>query len=104
MHVVFLALDHAQMAVAQDLSARYCPHDKLVFLTRLFASFAGFAVVGLAALLAAYRGRERSSSRTALYAFAVIVLMFAIGSAAFVLYGLSGCNGPPAEGLTWDWP
>ena len=104
MTLVFLTLDHAQMAVAQDLSARYCPHSKLLFLTRMCAIVAGLAVVGLAAFLAAYRGRERSSSRTALYALAAVVLLFAIGIAALVLYGLSGCSGPPAEGLTWDWP
>lgn len=104
MTLVFLALDHAQMAVAQDLSARYCPHSKLVFLARLCAIVAGLAVAGLAAFLAAHRGRKRSSSRTALYALAAVVLLFAIGTAALVLYGLSGCSGLPAEGLTWDWP
>ena len=32
------------------------------------------------------------------------VLLFALGSGALVLYGLSGCSGAAAEGLIWDWP
>jgi len=102
--VVFLAIDHLQIAVAQDLSSRYCPHVQAVFLMRFWGLFAVFAVVALSLFLAAYRGMKRPSGRTPLYIVAGALLLFAVGSGALVLYGLSGCSGVTAEGLTWDWP
>jgi hypothetical protein len=101
--VVLLAIDHLQMAVAQDLSSRYCPHDKAVFLMRFWTLFAVFAAAALALLLAANR-RAKRSARTPLYIVAGALLLFAIGSGALVLYGLSGCSGAAAEGLIWNWP
>ena len=103
-NVVLLALDHLQTAVAQDLSSRYCPHSKALFLMRFWALFALFAAAALSLFLAAYRGTKRPSGRTPLYIVAGALLLFAIGSGELVLYGLSGCSGPAAEGLIWDWP
>jgi hypothetical protein len=102
--VVLLAIDHLQMAVAQDLSSRYCPHVKAVFLMRFWALFALFAAAALSLFLAGYRSTKRPSGRTTLYIVAGVLLLFAIGSGALVLTGLSGCSGTAAEGLTWDWP
>jgi hypothetical protein len=102
--VVLLAMDHLQMAVAQDLSSRYCPHSNPVFLARFWALFAIFAVVALAIFLGANRSTKRPSGRTLPYVLAGVLLLFAIGSGVLVLYGLSGCSGVAAEGLIWDWP
>ena len=101
---MLLAIDSLQMAVAQDLSSRYCPHTKTIFLTRFWAMFAVFAAAALALFLAARRSTKRESRRTALYLVGGSLALFAIGSGALVLYGLSGCSGVAAEGLIWDWP
>jgi len=101
--VVLLAIDRLQMAVAQELSSRYCPHNKAVFLMRFWVLSAVFAAAALSLLLAAYRSANRSR-RTSLYIVAGALLLFAIGSGALVLYGLSGCSGAAAEGLIWNWP
>jgi hypothetical protein len=97
-------MDHLQMAVAQDLASRYCPHSEAVFLMRSGALFAVLVAVALALFLAAHRSSKRPSDRTPLYIVAGALLLFAIGSGALVLYGLSGCSGTPAEGLIWNWP
>jgi len=103
-NVVLLAIDHLQVAVAQDFSSRYCPHSKAVFLTRFWALFAVCAATALSLFFTAYRSEKRPSVRTLLYVVAGGLLLFAIGGGALVLYGLSGCSGVAAEGLTWDWP
>jgi CHASE2 domain-containing sensor protein len=102
--VVLLTIDHVQMAVAQDLSSRYCPRSNVVFLARFWALFAVFAAAALAMFLAASCSMKRPSNRTPLYIVAGASLLFAIGSGALVLYGVSGCSGAAAEGLIWDWP
>lgn len=102
--VVLLAVDQLQTAVAQELSSRYCPHGKAVFLTKLLALFAIFAAAALALFFAARRSTKGSSGRAQLYVVAAALLLFAIGSGALVLYGLSGCSGAAAEGLIWNWP
>jgi hypothetical protein len=102
--VVLLAIDHLQVAVAQDFSARYCPHSKADFLMRFWALFALFVAVALALFLTAYRNAKHPSRQTLLYIAAGAILLFAIGGGALVLYGLSGCSGVAAEGLIWDWP
>jgi hypothetical protein len=94
-------VDQLHLAVAQDLSSRYCPHSRVIFLTRFWGLFALFAAVALAAFFAA---RKRTSHRMPLYTIAGALLLFALGSGALVLYGLSGCSGAAAEGLNWDWP
>jgi hypothetical protein len=99
--IVLLAVDHLQTAVAQELSVRYCPHDKAIFLVRCLALLAVFTAAALTLFLTAYR---RSSGRTPRYIIAGGLLLFAIGTGALVLYGLSGCSGVAAEGLIWDWP
>jgi hypothetical protein len=101
--VVLLTIDRLQMAVAQELSSRYCPHSKAAFLIRSCWLFAVFAAAALALFLGA-RSAKRLSVRTPLYIVAGALLLFAIGSGALVLYGLSGCSAAAAEGLIWDWP
>ncbi len=101
--VVVLAVDHLRMAVSQDLSSRYCPESKAVFLTRVLALFAVFVAAALA-LFVANRRKKGESVPLMLSIVACVLLAFAIGSGALVLYGLSGCSGAAAEGLLWDWP
>jgi hypothetical protein len=102
--LVLAILDRLQVAVAQELSSRYCPYDKVVFLTRFWSLFAAAAAVALAMFWAAKRSPKRAPGRTPLYIVAGALLLFAIGSGVLVLYGLSGCSGLAAAGLTWDWP
>lgn len=102
--VVLLAIGSAETAIAQDLAARYCPHSKTVFLFRAFAIFGALLAAALALFFAANRSPKQSPGRTRLYIVAGALLLFAIGSGAIVLYGLSGCSGTAAEGLIWDWP
>ncbi len=99
-NVILLAIDHVQTAVAQEFSSRYCPHSKAVFLMRFWALFALLVAAALTLFLTAYRGAKRPS----LYVVAGVLLLFAVGGGALVLYGLSGCSGVAAEGLIWDWP
>jgi hypothetical protein len=103
-NVVLLAIDHLQIAVAQEFSSRYCPHSKGVFLIRFSALFAVFGAAALSLFLTAYRSPKRRSVLTSLYIVAGALLLFAIGGGVLVLYGLSGCSGVAAEGLIWDWP
>ncbi|HEV3153705.1 MAG TPA: hypothetical protein VGZ02_07885 [Candidatus Baltobacteraceae bacterium] len=91
-------------SIAQEFAARYCPQDKGVFLTRFWIMFAFAAVVALCVFFAAQRRRNRGLSAARLSIFASVVFLFAIGGAALILYGLAGCTGPAAAGLTWDWP
>jgi hypothetical protein len=102
--VVLLAIDHLQIAIAQDFSSRYCPRSKAVFLMRFWALFALFVAAALSLFLTAYRSPKRPSGRTSLYIIGGALLLFAIGGGALVLYGLSGCSGIAAEGLIWDSP
>lgn len=102
--IVLLAVGHAEMAVAQDLAARFCPHSKAVFSLRVCAIFGGFIAAALVLFAAANRYPKQSLGRTQLYLAAGALLLFAIGSGALVLYGLSGCSGTAADGLIWDWP
>jgi hypothetical protein len=102
--VVLLAIDYLQAAVAQDLSSQYCPHSKAVFLTRVLAIFVIFLATASALFFAANATTKRRSRRITLYIVAGGLLLFAIGGAALVLYGLSGCSGAAAEGLIRDWP
>lgn len=103
-NVALLALDPLQAAVARDLSSRYCPHSVAIFLARFWTIFAIFAAAALLLLFAGNRSANRPRRRTLCYVAAGALLLFAIGAGAFVLYGLSGCSGVPAEGLIWEWP
>jgi hypothetical protein len=102
--VVALVVDHLRIAVSQDLSSRYCPENKTVFLTRGLALFAICVAVGLGPLFIANRRKKGGSVPPLRPIVAWVLLTFAVGSAALVLYGLSGCSGVAAEGLLWDWP
>jgi hypothetical protein len=102
MRLVF-AVDHLYSAVAYDLSSRYCPVDRNLFLGRLGASLAVLACIALLLFLfARFRVRARGKERA--YVAACAVAVFAIGSGALVSLGLSGCGGATQAGLTWDWP
>lgn len=103
-NVVLIAVDHLRMAVAQDLSTRYCPLDKAVFLTRFGALVAFFVAAALALFFVANRAKKGGAVPPLPHIVACVFLAFAIGSGALVLYGLSGCNGAAAAGLLWDWP
>jgi hypothetical protein len=95
---------HLYGALSGDLSSRYCPIYATLFLHRLWALFAAFAVLALA-LFALARFVARSAARKDLaYIGACAVTVFAIGGAALVLVALSGCDGYYQAGLTWDWP
>ena len=107
---LLLAIDHVQSAVSQELSSRYCPFDKTIFLTRFWALFALLVVGALSLSIAARRKWKRKWNAEAeagprLASIAGWALLaFALGSGALVLYGLSGCSGAAAAGLFWDWP
>lgn len=102
--IALLAMDHLQMAVARDLSSRSCPHSNTAFLSRLVVLFAAFVAVAVSLFYSANRSATRPWARASQLVAAAVVLLFAIGGGALVLYGLSGCSGTPAEGLIWDWP
>jgi hypothetical protein len=97
-------LDALYTAVAHDLASRYCPTDKTVFLERSGIAFA--ALAGIALLLFSFaRSRTQTARRKELgYIGACAIAVFAVGSAALVAYGLSGCGGETQAGLTWEWP
>lgn len=102
--VVLLALDHLQVAVSQDLSSRYCPQSTALFLTRFWALFALLVAAALMLFFAAGRKAKGGSAAPLLHIAACVLLAFAIGGGALVLYGLSGCSGAAAAGLLWEWP
>jgi len=56
---LLLAIDHVQSAVSQELSSRYCPFDKTIFLTRFWALFALLVVGALSLSIAARRKWKR---------------------------------------------
>ena len=92
--VVLIAVDHLAVAVTQELSSRYCPVSKGLFLIELFVLLAIFCVVGLVLI------RRGNTARLA----GIFVLLFAVGGAALDLFGLSGCGAHFTPGLTWDHP
>lgn len=101
---VVLAVDHLTIAVAQDLSSRYCPHSKSVLMMRGLAIFAPLVLIALVLLFVANRAAKDGRPSPLLRLAAYALLLFAIGSAALVAFGLTGCVGTPAEGLIWEWP
>jgi hypothetical protein len=93
-----------EVSIGQDFAARYCPHSKAIFMMRFGTLFAVFVIVALVLLIAARRRATRGFAPSTLYVFGCGLLVFAIGSAVLILYGISGCSGVAAEGLIWDWP
>lgn len=61
------------------------------------------AVALLLVLLARLRIKDARGKELA-YIGAYAIAIFAIGYAALVGFGLSGCGGGTEAGLTWDWP
>ncbi|HET6276685.1 MAG TPA: hypothetical protein VFE16_12215 [Candidatus Cybelea sp.] len=100
--ILLLAIDDVQSAVSQELSSRYCPFSKTVFLTRFWTLFALLLVAAF--VIVAIARRRRQGASDPLQIVAGVLLLFAIGSGALVLYGLSGCSGAAAAGLIRDWP
>ena len=97
-------VDPLYAAVARDLASRYCPPDKTVFLGRLGIAFAAFAGIALLWFFFARLRAQTERRRELGYIGAGAIAVFALGSAALVAYGLSGCGGETQAGLTWEWP
>jgi len=97
------AVDHLTAAVMDALSSGYCPTSKSYFLLRLFAAVAVFCCIGFGLIVAATRlkGSER---RFFARIGGVVLILFALGGAAWDLFGLSGCGSHATAGLIWDWP
>jgi presenilin-like A22 family membrane protease len=101
---LIFAVDHLYDTVSYDLASRYCPLSKSVFLGRLGALLAAFAGIAfLLFLLARFRAKDARRKELG-YIGACAIAVFAIGSSALVILGLSGCRGGTEAGLTWDWP
>ena len=84
-------------AVADSLASFWCPADGAKFLTTLFAIAAAFCIVGIVLIrIARARGR-------AMRIAGAVLILFALGGAAFELLGLTGCT-HIEKGVTWDWP
>jgi hypothetical protein len=98
------ASDHLYAAVANDLSSRYCPVDRSLFLGRLGIFLGVFALIALLLFSFAKLKSRNVHGKEVAYVCACAVAMFAIGSGALVMLGLSGCGGATEAGLTWDWP
>jgi hypothetical protein len=99
-----LAVDSQYVSIINELSSRYCPVDRTVFLGRLVLLFA--TLIGVALFVFAFgKFRAANSRRKELaYIGACAVAAFAIGSGLLVIFGLSGCGGGSEAGPTWDWP
>lgn len=96
--------DGLYAAVAHDLSARYCPVDRTVFVGRLEWLTAAF--IGVALLVFAV-GTIKAKNPRSKQTFSIVagsVAAFAIGGALLVVLGLSGCLAGTEAGLTWNWP
>ena len=99
-----LAVDQLFDAVANDLSSRYCPVDRTLFLGRLGILLAAFACIALLLFSLAKFRRLDAQRKQLMFIAACAVAAFAIGSGALVIFGLSGCGGATEAWLTWDWP
>lgn len=91
-------------ALINDLSSRYCPVDRTIFLERLGLIFALLAGLSLLLFAVGRLGAKYSHRKELAYIAAWAVVAFAIGSGLLVILGLSGCGGGSQAGLTWDWP
>lgn len=98
-----IAVDHLTAAVMDALSSGYCPTNKMYFLLRLFAAVAVFCGIGFGLIAAASRSKNSTRKFVTRTATAVLIL-FALGGAAWDLFGLSGCGTHSTAGLIWDWP
>jgi len=101
---LFGAVDPLYDVLAKDLASRYCPVDRAVFLGRLGIGFAACVAVALLLFALATLWRQKPQRKAIIYLVASAVALFAIGSGALVIIGLSGCSGATQAGLTWDWP
>jgi len=98
-----IAVDHLTTAVMDALSSGYCPTSKTVFLLRLVVAVAIFCCAGFGLIAAGSRSRG-PESRFALRVCGAVAIVFALGAAAWDLFGLSGCGTHATAGLLWDWP
>lgn len=101
---ILFAVDSLYATVTHDLSSRYCPTDKTVFLGRLGILIAAFAGVALLLLLFAKFRTQNAQRREMAYMCACAFAVFAIGGGILTLIGLSGCGGEAEAGLIWEWP
>lgn len=87
-------MDSLTVAVAHELSSRYCPTNKESFLVTLVVLVVAFCVAGIVL---------RRFGRVARIA-GIVLILFALGGTALDLFGLSGCGPHFSPGLTWDHP
>lgn len=95
-------VDSLYAAVAHELSSRYCPAIRSVFFLRLGLSVTPLLIIALLLFAAGARKARPVHAPANLAAYAIVA--FTVGSSLLILYGLSGCGGASAAGLTWDWP
>ena len=77
---------HLNPTVAHALASFWCPADRTNFLTTLLGLATAFCIVGL--LLVRIGRAEGRAVRIA----GAVLILFALGGAAFELVGLSGCG------------
>lgn len=94
----------ATVLVAHDLSSRYCPIDRGLFVARVALTVGTVACIALLLFAVGRFKRLQPNRRMTWYIAACAVALFAAGSGALVIFGLSGCGGATEAGLTWDWP
>lgn len=87
-------MDSLTVAVAHELSSRYCPTNKESFLVTLALLVVAFCVAGIVL------GRFGRVARVA----GIVLILFAIGGGALDLFGLAGCGAHFSPGLAWDNP
>lgn len=104
MPIVAAVLDPLTTAVIRDLSSRYCPVDKSIFVGRFGIAVAALAAIALLLFVIAQFGAKNVRRKELTYFGACALAVFAVGYAALVIFGLSGCGGGSTPGLTWDWP
>lgn len=98
-----IAVDHLTAAVMDALSSGYCPASKTHFMLRLLGAVAIFCGIGFGLICAAFRSMN-APQRAVAYTGAAVLILFAVGGAAWDLFGLWGCGYHTTAGLTWDWP
>lgn len=92
------------LTIVHDLSSRYCPVDRALFVERLAVTLAAVACIALLLSAVGRFKRLEPNRKQTWYIAACAVALFAAGSGMLVIFGLSGCGGATEAGLTWDWP
>lgn len=102
---LFLAVDDAlYVALAKDLSSRYCPVERTIFLSRLGILLTLCACIAVLLFSFAKFSKQSAQFKQRVYIAACALAIFAIGGGVLAIFGLSGCGGSTEAGLTLDWP